>query len=204
MHRHIEVTGWTHVSNATQKPKYTTFPCVEVDISGDTPPATFPVVCKGSRKPRRSLCNLSPPLLIPQTPAVISGCVLGDSGGNNREANSPAHSSSCPHFKTSRRPSSIDPDLNPTLLSGILRRTELFITQHALAANEGETATQGWTREECKELERVQGWDAALFTTDSVFFCGKASICCLITDFLLRVQIPPRCLLWFVPQTSLL
>lgn len=191
----LEVMGWTQTSRALHKPKYTTFPPVDVDISGITPPATLPVVCSRGVLLR----NLSPPLLIPQTPAVISGRVLGDGGSNNREANSPAHSSSCTHFKTSRRPSSVDPDLNPTLLSAILRRTQLFITQHALAANEGETATQGWTREECKECARVQGY-RLIYNRRGL----SASICCLITDFLLHVQIPPRCLLWFVPQTSLL
>lgn len=102
-------------------------------------------------KQKRCVCDLSPPVFIPPPPAVISVYVLRVSGGNNRGANSPAHSSSCPHFKTSRRPSSIDPDLNPALLSHILRRAGLFITQHALGVDEGESARQGYTREECKE-----------------------------------------------------
>lgn len=104
--------GWTQTSRALHKPKYTAFPPVDVDISSIAPPATFPVACSRGVLLR----NLSPPLLIPQPPAVIGGRVLGDGGSDNRAANSPAHSSSCPHFKTSRRPSSADPDLNPALL----------------------------------------------------------------------------------------
>lgn len=103
------------------------------------------------------------PLLIPQPPAVISGRVLGDGGSNNREANSPAHSSSCPHFKTSRRPSSVDPDLNPTLLSAILR---LLPSMHWLRMKEKPLRTVGQERN--VKNERVcRG--TGLFTTDGVF-----------------------------------
>lgn len=124
----------------------------------------LPVLWKGSRK---GVFASFPSC------AVISVNVLRVSGGSNREANSAAHSSSCPHFKTSRRPGRTDPDLNPALLCRILRRAGLFITQHALGVDEGESATQGYTREEGKEWERVQGRDAGLFRADRLFLWGS-------------------------------
>lgn len=164
----FEAINWAQSSIATQKPKQTTFARMDVDKQLLPPPQCC-------LKEAEKVCLQPFPSRIYPCNPCCDECiyVLRVSSGNSREANSPTHSSSCPHFKTSRRPSSTDPDLNPALLSGILRRAGLFITQHALGVDEGETATQGYTREECKEWERVQGWDPGLFTADSVFLWGS-------------------------------
>lgn len=132
---------------AIQEPKRTTFARTDGDVCGRHT-STFPLLCKASTKGVFVTFLL---LYLPPPPAVISAYVLGGAEATTEELILPPTARHVRTSKTSRCPGCIDPDLNPALLSRILRRAELFITQHAPGADEGESATQGYTREECKE-----------------------------------------------------